>query len=74
LHLGRFRVGLARERAVRGVGADVLGQNLFELQPESLKPRAQNLVGGARLRVRIRPSVDERADGFKARRVADLDF
>src|SRR2546425_591688 len=56
------------------VRADVFSEYLIESKPQSIKPRSENLVRGARLLVSLGPGIDESSNCFVARRITDRNF
>ena len=74
LDLRSIRIGGTAQRAVRGIGAHELGQDLLELEPQVLQPLAKNAVGGARLVVGLRPGIDQGPDRLVAVEVGDGDL
>src|SRR5207237_544943 len=55
---------LERQAAVRRVGSDELGVDRLERESEALEALAQHAVRGARLLVRLGPSIYERPHRF----------
>ena len=74
LHLRQILRWRACQGTMRRVRAHKLSQYLVEAKTKSIQSSSQDLVSRLRLVVCIRPGVNERADGFVARRITDRDF